>query len=54
MKRLTILFVLLSIYVLFVPGLSQAAQTCDRQCLVNLMKNYVAALVAHNPGAEHL
>lgn len=51
MKRLTIIFVLLSICILFVPGLTQAAQTCDRQCLVNLMKNYLAALVAHNPNA---
>jgi hypothetical protein len=24
---------------------------CDRQCLVNLMKNYIAALVAHDPKA---
>ncbi len=29
----------------------QAAQTCDRQCLVTLMKNYLAALVAHDPKA---
>jgi hypothetical protein len=50
-KRLTIVFVLLSICILFVPGLTQAAQTCDRQFLVNLMKNYLAALVAHNPNA---
>ena len=28
-----------------------AAQTCDRECLVSLMKNYLAALVAHDPGA---
>jgi hypothetical protein len=51
MKRLTIVFVLLSICILFVPDLTQAAQTCDRQCLVNLMKSYLAALVAHNPNA---
>jgi hypothetical protein len=29
----------------------QAAQTCDRQCLLNLMKSYLAALVAHDPRA---
>lgn len=28
-----------------------AAQTCDRECLISLMKNYLAALVAHNPSA---
>ncbi len=51
MKRLTIAFILVSICFLGVPNLLQAAQTCDRQCLVNLMKNYLAALVAHNPKA---
>jgi hypothetical protein len=29
----------------------QAAQTCDRQCLVALMKTYLAALVKHDPTA---
>ncbi len=29
----------------------QAAQTCDRQCLVNLMQDYLAALVKHDPKA---
>jgi hypothetical protein len=49
MKRLGIAWVLLSS--LAVPSFLQAAQTCDRQCLVDLMKNYLAALVAHNPSA---
>jgi hypothetical protein len=51
MKRPTIVFVLLFIRILFVPDLTRAAQTCDRQCLVNLMKSYLAALVAHDPKA---
>jgi hypothetical protein len=33
------------------PAFLQAAQTCDRECLVTVMKNYLAALVAHNPSA---
>jgi len=49
MKRLGIALVLLSSLV--VPSFLQAAQTCDRQCLVDLMKSYLAALVAHNPSA---
>jgi len=51
MKRLTIIFVLLSIRILFVSAPMHAAQTCDRQCLVNIMKGYLAALVAHDPKA---
>jgi hypothetical protein len=50
-KRLKVIFTLASICILGVPSLMQAAQTCDRRCLVDLMKNYLAALVAHNPGA---
>ncbi len=49
MKRLGIALVLLTS--LLAPSFLQAAQTCDRQCLVTLMKNYLAALVAHNPSA---
>ena len=49
MKRLGIALVLLTS--LMAPSFLQAAQTCDRQCLVTLMKNYLAALVAHNPSA---
>ena len=49
MKRLGIALVLLTS--LMAPSFLQAAQTCDRQCLVTLMKNYLAALVAHDPSA---
>ena len=49
MKRLGIALVLLSLLV--APSFLQAAQTCDRQCLVDLMKNYLAALVKHDPAA---
>jgi hypothetical protein len=52
MKRLGIVLVLLMS--LMAPSFLQAAQTCDRQCLVTLMKNYLAALVAHNPSAVPL
>jgi hypothetical protein len=49
MKRLGIALVLLSSLV--VPSCLQAAQTCDRQCLVTLMQKYLAALVKHDPTA---
>jgi hypothetical protein len=49
MKRLGIALVLLALFV--APSILQAAQTCDRQCLVDLMKNYLAALVKHDPAA---
>jgi len=49
MKRLGIVLVLLSLCV--APSFLQAAETCDRQCLVDLMKDYLAALVAHDPSA---
>jgi len=49
MKRLGIALVLLALLV--APSFLQAAQTCDRQCLVTLMQNYLAALVAHNSKA---
>jgi hypothetical protein len=49
MKRLGIALVLLALLV--APSFLQAAQTCDRQCLVDLMKNYLAALVKHDPTA---
>ncbi len=51
MKRLMIVMVLASACIFCFPDFTQAAQTCDRQCLVNLMKSYLAALVAHNPQA---
>jgi len=43
MKRLGIALVLLAS--LMAPAFLQAAQTCDRECLVTVMKNYLAALV---------
>jgi len=49
MKRLGIAWVFMSL--LASSGFLQAAETCDRQCLVDLMKNYLAALVAHDPSA---
>lgn len=51
MQRVARVLALVSICVLCIPGIGRAAQTCDRQCLVDLMKNYLAALVAHNPAA---
>jgi hypothetical protein len=50
-KRLKMMFVVASICILGIPNIMQAAQTCDRQCLVNMMKSYLAALVAHDPKA---
>ena len=51
MKRLGVAVVLVSIAILGTSNLLQAAQTCDRQCLVTLMQNYLAALVKHDPTA---
>jgi hypothetical protein len=48
-KCLAVAFLLISM--LGVSDLLQAAQTCDRQCLVTLMQNYLAALVKHDPKA---
>jgi hypothetical protein len=49
MKQLCVVLVLVTLLV--APSFLQAAQTCDRQCLVDLMKDYLAALVAHDPSA---
>jgi hypothetical protein len=51
MKRLGITFLFLSVSLLGASNFLQAAQTCDRQCLVALMQNYLAALVKHDPKA---
>jgi hypothetical protein len=51
MKRLGITFVLASMALWGVSDSLQAAQACDRQCLVTLMQNYLAALVKHDPKA---
>jgi len=47
-KCLQIVLVLLSIAA---PACLSAAPTCDRQCLVTIMQNYLAALVKHDPAA---
>jgi hypothetical protein len=44
--------VLAVLLLLVAPSFLNAAETCDRQCLVDLMKDYLAALVAHDPAAE--
>ncbi len=51
MRNPRIASVLVSVCFICVPNLVQAAQTCDRQCLVSLMKDYLAALVKHDPAA---
>jgi len=51
MKTKQLCVVLAFVALLVVPSFLQAAQTCDRQCLVDLMKDYLAALVAHDPSA---
>jgi hypothetical protein len=53
-NRQGIALVLVSIVLLGVSDLLQAAETCDRQCLVTLMQNYLAALVKHDPKAVPL
>jgi hypothetical protein len=51
MRRLGVAFVLVAIALLGTSDHLHAAQTCDRQCLVTLMQNYLAALVKHDPNA---
>ena len=48
-KYLCIAFVIMTLFI--TPSILPAAQTCDRQCLVDLMKDYLAALVSHDPSA---
>ena len=50
-KRLAVAFILIATAMLGASDPLQAAQTCDRQCLVTLMQNYLAALVKHDPKA---
>ncbi len=50
-KHLGIAFILVSIAILGASSPVQAAQTCDRQCLIALMRDYLAALVKHDPKA---
>ncbi len=49
MKRTHFGIALALLALLAVPSFLQATETCDRECLVDLMKDYLAALVAHNP-----
>jgi hypothetical protein len=49
MKRLGSVLAVFSL--LIAPSFLHAAQTCDRQCLIDMMKDYLAALVAHDPSA---
>ena len=49
MKRLCIAIVTAAIAVLGTTRFLEAAPTCDRECLITLMKNYLAALVKHDP-----
>ncbi len=53
MKNKALGIVLVSMSLLIAPAFLQAAQICDRQCLVDLMKAYLAALVVHNPEGVH-
>jgi len=49
LKQIGILLVVLALS--YTPTFLQAAQSCDRQCLVDLMQDYLAALVVHDPSA---
>lgn len=51
MKTKGLGIVLVVMLLLTAPSFLQAAETCDRQCLVDLMKDYLSALVAHDPTA---
>ncbi len=50
-KRIISLGVAVSFLILASLGSVLAAPECDRQCLVNLMQQYVAAMVKHDPKA---
>jgi len=49
LKKLGLTFVI--IILLVTPSFAYENKTCDRQCLVDLIKDYLAALVAHDPTA---
>jgi len=52
LHRLTIAFALtLSLTLLGATGYSTAAPECDRQCLVDLMQQYIGALASNDPAA---
>jgi hypothetical protein len=50
-KCIGVAFILASIAIWGASNSAQAVQTCDRQCLVNLMQDYLAALIKHDPKA---
>ena len=50
-KRFGIVLASVTVCFFIIPDTLKAAQNCDRQCLVDLMKDYLAALVAHDPSA---
>ena len=50
-KSLWIASLLVSLAILGAANSLNAAQVCDRRCLVTLMQNYLAALVKHDPKA---
>ena len=52
--RMIALGVAVSFLILASLGSALAAPKCDRQCLVNLMQQYVAAMVKHDPNAVPL
>jgi hypothetical protein len=49
MKKIGI--ILIAVLLLSTTSFAYQCRTCDRECLVDLMKDYLAALVAHDPSA---
>jgi len=49
--RKSVLVLLALFFITAAANNSHAAQTCDRDCLVDTVKNYLAALVKHDPKA---
>lgn len=49
-KRLIMIVATAALAIAGTCNILESAQTCDRECLVTLMKNYLAALVKHDPG----
>ena len=43
--------IIIAILLLSTNTFAYQSRACDRSCLVNLMQDYLAALVAHNPSA---
>ena len=51
MKHLIVVIALCAFFLTVSANSLQAAQTCDRDCLVSIMKSYLAALVKHDTKA---